>query len=395
MNIEEAIEIAINCHRSGFFSEAERIYSEILRSNPGNKVFEFLISQVKGALHAEEFGTPAEKHILRSFKQQPSHYSSVPPFNANWMLEDLTPVQDFLSKNPFLILDIGARGGSLGELDNLTAWIRYFGFDADEEECRRIRSSPPPGFHSHEILPYFIGKADEQLDFHLYSNPGCSSRFKPHKQNCSLFNAIYEVAKTIQIQSKTLDQVVGLHGISSPDFIKLDTQGSELEILKASLSTLSNVMLVESEIEVVEIYDGQPLLGEFLQFMNHHGFELLYLNRVFSNRAGFAGRARGQVIFCDALFAKKESYHSQFSASSLAKHAILLANYGHLDIAYSIWNSRDEVRQLIPNFSVYFSSAVQSEQIQAMNSDKLLYWMLHQRKYNQIPMDSDRSWPIR
>jgi FkbM family methyltransferase len=395
MTIEEAAEIAINCHKSGYFAEAEGVYSEILKANPGNKVFEFLLSQVKGAQHAEKFGTPAEKHILKAFKQHPSHYVSVPPFNANWMLEDLSPVQDFLNAHPFTVVDIGARGGSLGELDSLTGWIDYFGFDADEEECRRINANPPPGFHSHKVLHHFIGKSNEKIDFHIYSSPGSSSRFKPHKDNCSLFNETYEVARTIQVQSKTLDAVMDAHSIPMPDIIKLDTQGSELEILKASLSTLNQVMLVESEIEVVEIYDGQPLLGEFLQFMNHHGFELLYLNRVFANRAGFAGRARGQITFCDALFAKRGSHYDSFSPLCLAKHAVLLANYGHLDIAHAIWSSRPQVRSLIPSLNAYFTAVDEAERIQKMNSDKLLYWMLHQRKYNHIWMDSDRSWPVR
>lgn len=395
MTLDEAIDTAINCHKSGYLAEAEAIYREILKIAPENKVIQFLLSQVEGAKVAEEQGTPAEKKMLAAFKKHATPYVAVPPYNANWMLQDLAPIRPFLENNPLVVVDIGARGGSMEELENLVPHIQYYGFDADEEECRRINSTHKPNFHSHCMLPFFVGKDSEELDFYIYKDPGSSSRFLPNQRYGRLFGEHYEVVKKIKVNSKRLDDVIADRQIPAPDFIKLDTQGTELEILAASLTTLNKTLLVESEIELVEIYDGQPLLPEFLRFMFNNGFELLYLNRVFATRAGYSGPARGQITFCDALFARREAFWGNYSAEALGKHAILLANYGHRDIAWRIWNSRKDVQLLVPGLSTYFVSNDERTRLEEMNKDKYLYWQLHKKMTNQLDMDSDRSWPFR
>ncbi len=395
MTLDEALNTAINCHKSGYLAEAEAIYREIIKIAPENKVIQFLLSQVEGAKVAEEQGTPAEKKMLAAFKKHATPYVAVPPYNANWMLQDLAPIRPFLENNPLVVVDIGARGGSMEELENLVPHIQYYGFDADEEECRRINSTHKPNFHSHCMLPFFVGKDSEELDFYIYKDPGSSSKFLPNQRYGRLFGEHYKVVKKIKVNSKRLDDVIADRQIPAPDFIKLDTQGTELEILAASLTTLNKTLLVESEIELVEIYDGQPLLPEFLRFMFNNGFELLYLNRVFATRAGYSGRARGQITFCDALFARREAFWGNYSAEALGKHAILLANYGHRDIAWRIWNSRKDVQLLVPLLSTYFVSNDESTRLEEMNKDKYLYWQLHKKMTNQLDMDSDRSWPFR
>jgi hypothetical protein len=245
------------------------------------------------------------------------------------------------------------------------------------------------------MLPFFVGKDSEMLDFYIYKDPGSSSKFLPSQRYARLFGSAYQVVKKIQVHSQRLDDIMSNCAIPDPDFIKLDTQGTELEILSSNLATLNKALLVESEIELVEIYDGQPILPEFLRFMFNNGFELLYINRVFANRANYAGPARGQITFCDALFARRETYHRNFSAESLAKHAILLSNYGHLDIAKAIWDASKDVRELVPGLATYFSPHDHARREVAMGQDKSLYWQMHKKRTNQLDMDSDRSWPFR
>ena len=49
----------------------------------------------------------------------------------------------------------------------------------------------------------------------------------------------------------------------SPDLIKLDTQGSELDILKSlSSKQLDEVIYIEIEAEFIELYKNQPLFRD-------------------------------------------------------------------------------------------------------------------------------------
>jgi len=57
--------------------------------------------------------------------------------------------------------------------------------------------------------------------------------------------------------------------------IVLDTQGSELLILKGAIPLLSRIAYVKSEVPDFEAYLGCPMLPEFTAFMKDQGFRLV------------------------------------------------------------------------------------------------------------------------
>lgn len=394
ITIEQLISTAVKLHSDGDLVNAEYLYKLALQKDPSNAAVALLHTQIEGAIEASINGTEAEKELINSFKNLPSHYFSVPAYNLNWMLSDFTPIHDFLNANPIIVADVGARGGHLGEINNLKKYLSYYGFDADKEECKRIESVPHEDFHSYKILPYYVGKNEGLIDFHLFRDLGSSSKLKPNQYFKNNYSAGHEITSTASVESRTMDSILTENSLKLPDFIKLDTQGTELEILKNSPKSLSNCLLIESEIEIIEMYDGQPLIGEFLNFMDNNGFDVLYINRVFQNHSSYSGIARGRITFTDILFGKKDSHLENYHPNKIAKYLILLCNYGHLDIAFNIWSNRKDVQVIIPGLSKYFNFDVENK-FRNMNIDKSIAWQLHKRKTNQLNCDSDRSWPFR
>ena len=71
-----------------------------------------------------------------------------------------------------------------------------------------------------------------------------------------------------------------------PDLIKLDTQGSELDILRGGLGCLKNASLAYLELPILNYNLGSPRFGEYLDFMKQCDFvpydicELHYSNGV-------------------------------------------------------------------------------------------------------------------
>jgi FkbM family methyltransferase len=394
--MQEKIKLAIQKINIGNFAEAECIYLELLDQHPNDPILEHLHSQVAGAFNAEQNGTHSQKKLLNSFKNQQLHYLSVPEYNLNWSLKDTDAIKSFLNENPLNVLDIGARDAYLGEIENLKQFINYYGFDADENECNRANSNPPEGFNKFKMIPHYIGNDNPSIPFYLYKSLGDSSKYLPNQRFIDKFNTGFGVQEIVDVRSRNLKNIIKDEQIRGVDFLKIDTQGSELEILKSAKNCLSKVMLVEAEVEFTEMYDGQPLIGEFVNYMNQQGFEILYLNRVFQTRQNYPGVARGQITFSDILFSKKEDFYDDFTDIDLAKHVILLSNYGHLDIAHEIWSGYERVRNLIPLFYSHFTPYPDDQKKrQFMNGDKLLCWQLHNRRTNQFHYDSDRSWPIR
>jgi hypothetical protein len=57
-------------------------------------------------------------------------------------------------------------------------------------------------------------------------------------------------------------------------FLKLDTQGWDLEVMKGATQVLPLVHLIQSELSFKSIYSGQPSYVESLQYFRDLGFEV-------------------------------------------------------------------------------------------------------------------------
>lgn len=61
---------------------------------------------------------------------------------------------------------------------------------------------------------------------------------------------------------------------NGPDFIKLDVQGYELEVLKGAADLLAQAQAVLMEVSLIEINENAPLMTEVVGFMRDRGFEV-------------------------------------------------------------------------------------------------------------------------
>ncbi len=199
------------------------------------------------------------------------------------------------------------------------------------------------------------------------------------------------------LEAVRLDDAVAKDQLRAPDFLKLDTQGSELDILRGSSRTLEETSLVEVEVEFCPMYEGQPLFADVDALLRADGFELLYLNRAFLQRKGFyKGLSRGQPVFGDALYGRSPAGLGGFSPERIAKYIILLCHYGHLDLAYQIYSEHPEVREVCPALPSCFPKAPSLVRRGIVSQlDKLTCLLLRVRRTNHLLCDSDRSWPIR
>lgn len=318
------------------------------------------------------------------------------PYNLNWGIKP-KGLANFLRKNPIFVIDVGARNGAPGELAGLSQFLNYVGFDADQQECQRLMGERPGNNGSRRVLPYFIGRGGT-VNFHLYEDRGTSSSYEIGGQYSKAFlDPPPQLERTITLNSVPLDDVVDREHLEFPDFLKLDTQGSELEILRGASRTLAQTSLVEVEVEFYPLYEGQPLFADADSLLRSAGFELLYLNRVFGQRRNiYKGLSRGQLLFGDALYGRSPSQLGGFAPQRIARYIILLCHYGHIDLAYQIYQEHHEVQEMCPTISGCFSTAPGPMRKKLMLLlDRLMLLPLHLRRTNHMLQDSDRSWPVR
>jgi FkbM family methyltransferase len=337
--------------------------------------------------------------LFRAIFKHSSHYLAELPYNLQWAIRLNEQERDYLKQNSILVCDVGARGGAPQELSSFFPFLNYSAFDADKEECERLKSSLHP-YAEYHIFPYFIGKAVSNDVFNLFRKRGQSSVFKPNKRYKTSFEGDdFAVERTCNVNTTTLDLAYSNEKINLPDILKLDTQGSELDILRNATEVLKTANLVEVEVEFVECYEGQPLFHQVIEYMMGQNFELLYLNRVLGQRKQiFKGPAKGQIIFGDALFARREDCLGGQPKERIVKYVLLLINYGHIDLAYQICQMYPAVLDELPSLNRFFRVNTYGSILKRgffAQLDKLILLLLCLRKTNQITMDSDRSWPFR
>jgi hypothetical protein len=108
-----------------------------------------------------------------------------------------------------------------------------------------------------KVLPYYMAKHDPYCTGNSY-----------HKEMTHHYRS--ENLITEMIQTDTLDNIA----FRNFDLIKLDTQGSELEILRGGLKTLANAKAVIIETSILQYNENSPLQPEVISFMTEYGFKV-------------------------------------------------------------------------------------------------------------------------
>ena len=254
----------------------------------------------------------------------------------------LATVIDIFAIKPILLVDVGARWGVQRPWNNFPeAHLKYFGFDADRDECARLNASNQHGA-SVVYFPTALFDIESDCTLHLTEEEGCSSVYEPNRSILDRYflKEHWNIKKELSVRTTTLEKVFTKHSIT-PDFLKIDTQGAELKILSGSGSCLDSVLGLELEVEFLEMYKGQPLFSDVDVFVRKNGFELFDLNRYWANRNNMDKYHfnRGQVVFGDAIYFRtpESLYPAGLSLEQrkerVLKMVLVLSLYGFFDAA--------------------------------------------------------------
>lgn len=334
------------------------------------------------------------KYLLR-YLSKIAVYQTEPVYNLNW-IKPKKLFKEILGDSSITFVDVGARAGSAKELTPLESYINYIGFDADEEEVKRLASLPSK-YLSTQYISSFVSKQSEKVKFNLHYEGGLSSIYDFGKLYTRWFkkNDVNPVEKVITLQADSLDNLVN----QDVDIIKLDTQGNEYEILSGASMCLSKALMVEVEVEFVQMYESQKLAHDVMSQMYSRGYELLYLNRVFRSSVAFNGVSRGQMIFGDVLFGLSRDKALELSVEKQKKYCVLLINYGHTDFAFDIYNANPALQKHCSALGRFFDCINKKpfifSRVLKFFVDKIVFVLLNARKTNGLNNDSDRSWPVR
>ena len=216
---------------------------------------------------------------------------------------------------PLALVDVGASGDLQESWRGLGEYLRVIGFEPDKEAYENLvkRSSEKKDGESVTYLNFALHNKAAEADFFITRKQMVSSMLLPNIDLIQEFPMPerFDVVASRKIKTETLDAALQQAGVQDIDFIKLDTQGSELFILQGAAETLRREALgVEVELEFTQVYKDQPLFGDVDQFLRNSGFALFdFVDVARWQRANIGASIHGcksQIIFANALYIKEK-----------------------------------------------------------------------------------------
>jgi FkbM family methyltransferase len=120
-------------------------------------------------------------------------------------------------------------------------------------------------------LPYAVGDGQEHT-LYLCAYSGWTSTFVPSAAALEVFSSFKNNASVVdqtRVQTKRLDDIAEVNDI---DFLKIDIQGGELAVFLHGKEKLKNAAVIQTELQFVDLYEGQPSFGQVDQELRAQGF---------------------------------------------------------------------------------------------------------------------------
>lgn len=170
------------------------------------------------------------------------------------------------------VIHVGANTGQERDLYNQNG-LRVIWVEPIPEVFEELKANLT-GFPQQRALQYLVTDQDDAVyQFHIANNNGESSSILDLKLHKDIWPKItYE--RTLTLRSKTLASILAEERINPREYdaLIMDTQGSELLVLKGAVSLLHNFKYIKTEVPDFESYVGCCQLADIASFLTRYGY---------------------------------------------------------------------------------------------------------------------------
>lgn len=245
------------------------------------------------------------------------------------------------------LVDVGSAGGLHARWRPFKPILSAVLFDP-----REAAASGKLGPGQTRVYPVALSDEAGEANLHLTALANMSSFLPPDPDVFGRYRKKGKDAQVVQcevVPVERLDALTEADGFQ-PHVLKVDTQGSELMVLKGAQQSLKSVMLAEVEVSFFQRYTGQPVFTDVEAWMKTQGFELIELYRLKRYRAANSlnirsspmgdGQRSGRVAYGDAIFLRNEAAildaAGRDEGTSLLRAVVALLAYGKADHAAAL-----------------------------------------------------------
>ncbi len=217
---------------------------------------------------------PLIYRILQLFKgnTRAVNFLNDKKINANSSYNFGKIIDELLNNKKIIGMDVGAQGGFNSDGFFPKKYNKYF----ESILIDPLNNSLKNEEGKHIITKGLWSSKSLRKLYILNKRPGSSSMFEPEIKSLSMYNFnekdfhLFDVTKTEMVECDTLSSSLNNLSIKSLDYLKIDTQGAELEILKG----LGNYrpLLIKCEVQIFPMYKKAPNWTEITDFLYKLGY---------------------------------------------------------------------------------------------------------------------------
>lgn len=178
-----------------------------------------------------------------------------------------------LSKELKTIVDIGANKGQFAlaclEWAPNAKVISFEPLPRPSQKFTRLFKHNP----NVQLHKFAIGPSHDRVVMHVSAREDSSSLLPIGVQQIATFPGTHESYQSY-IELAPLSKFMNSGSIKSPAFLKIDVQGYEMEVLIGCQSLLSSFDIIYCECSFIELYTGQKLASEVIDWLQDFGFSL-------------------------------------------------------------------------------------------------------------------------
>ena len=255
-------------------------------------------------------------------------------------------IKDILKNDKILAMDVGAQGGFNSDFFFPKRYNIFF----DKILVEPIKSEADKLSNNKYIINKGLwSKKEKKTLFVLGNRPGSSSMYEPQKKNFDLHNIKekdyekFNITNKQEVECDTLNNLLDGLKIKNLDYLKIDTQGSELEILKG----IGNYrpLLIRLEAHIFSMYKDVPSWDKLLNYLYEMNYVLIDWKGIGSHSTRIA--AEMDMIFIPNF---NNSKGKNLLLSSKSKFKSLMLIFGQLNLLKIIMKKLNIENQEIEKF---------------------------------------------
>lgn len=193
-----------------------------------------------------------------------------------------------------VFIDVGASDGRIW-----SSWFKevpdahIYAFEpnpANFTKMKELQTGKPNVTMYQEIVS--DNDSPSGIPFYISNDRNSSSVYPYDNNNIKLWKyppgrRLFKTVETIQVPSVRLETLIKKERIRYVDFLKIDVQGHELEVLKSLGKAITKVreIVVEGSLTPFNIYDGQTNQADvIIDFMVQNGFQIHKQEKISRNQ---------------------------------------------------------------------------------------------------------------